>query len=474
MLAYDARWEELILTDSDGAPNATISATSYVVESNGAERPVTFLFNGGPGASSTPLHFSGFGPLLLERGVKGGGSDRLVANPNSLLDVTDLVFIDPVGTGFGRELRAGGLTPYLSVAADAAVTETFIRNWLADYGRIDSPVFLLGESYGGYRLGTMAEHLSDLNIAGLSFLSPSLDLASNEETLGADLPHVFRLPTMAVAAWHHRCASRHVVRADLVFERALRFARSDYLRALFLGFDLPDDERHRIANRVAEFLGLPSEAVLATDLRGKTEDFVRSLLPGSGLVVGRLDTRITGPMPPPPENGRPSEADDPALGIGRSNIVTSDVVAGYLREHAQASVDAEKYISLSLELNFAWDWRSDTPKPAFDRSVVESVTRLLSERPKTRILLLGGYFDLATPLAASSYWLHHCTAARDNLRVVPLSCGHSLDDDVARELAGEAIRQLIASAEAAVSGRYAGERGERSVRQPRKYIPDNR
>ncbi|MFI9838323.1 hypothetical protein ACIHFD_14885 [Nonomuraea sp. NPDC051941] len=441
--SYTTRWESSVLAGADGVPDALISGTSYVVPGSG-RRPVVFLFNGGPGASSSPLHMSAFGPQRFETVPAETGRRRIVVpNPLSIIDVADLVFVDPVGTGFSRVLREGGAAPYMTVHGDVAAMRHFIRDWLARHDRRDCPVYLVGESYGGHRLATLCAEVGDIDVAGLVFVSPLLDATASTPAPGNDLPHVLELPTMAVAAWAHGRASAGAPDAATVFDRAQEFAQSRFLTALHLGSALPQDERAAVAERVAELIGLPVGQVLAADLRVGSEDFLRTLLADRDELVGRLDTRVTGPMPPPPEDDRPLAADDPAFGIGRSNVILSEELADYLRREAGAT-DEGTYVSLSLELNFAFDWRGEHPKADFYRNPTKHVAQLLRERPGIRVLVTGGYFDLATPLAASTHAIRHAGVPASNVHVLPLVAGHSLGDGESLETAVSAVRALLA------------------------------
>ncbi|HVW71366.1 MAG TPA: alpha/beta hydrolase fold domain-containing protein, partial [Steroidobacteraceae bacterium] len=199
-LAYTATFAETPLSDASGTVRATISATSYVLErvKDRKRRPVMFLFNGGPGASSSPLHFSAFGPRRLTD-ERDPAQRKLVDNEYSLLDAADLVFIDPVGTGFSRERPGTPSGAYWNVESDAAAALQLIHKWLESNGCKDSPVFIAGESYGGFRLATMMEHAEDLPIAGLILISPMLDASASVSAPGNDLPYIFDLPSMAVA-----------------------------------------------------------------------------------------------------------------------------------------------------------------------------------------------------------------------------------------------------------------------------------
>ena len=227
-LAYTATFAETPLQDDKGALQATISATSYVLDGvrDRSHRPVIFLFNGGPGASSSPLHFSAFGPRLLTNEKDAEGLRKLADNSNTLLDVADLVFIDPVGTGFSRERPGAQSGAYWGVESDAAAALQLIRKWLVDNGRAESPLFIAGESYGGFRLATLLEHTDDLPLAGLIFISPMLDASGSSGAPGNDLPYIFELPSMAVAAWEHHKIDRAGRTIEQVYAEAEHFAQS--------------------------------------------------------------------------------------------------------------------------------------------------------------------------------------------------------------------------------------------------------
>ena len=431
-----ARWGELVLLGPDGEPDATISATSYVRESD-AERAVAFLWNGGPGASSSPLHLNALGPRLLQAGEP-------VENAVSLLDPADLVFVDPVGTGFSRMLRDEAKTRLLTVPGDADAAEEFIRAWLRANDREHASIHLIGESFGGYRLAAVAPQLTDLRLDSLTLVSPLLDATTVAEAPENDLATVFPLPTMAVAAWFHGTARAGVDDVAEVWAEAERFAVDELLPALHRGAALEPDTRIRIAARIAELVGLSPDDVLAADLRVGSEDFLRSLRSDEGLLVGRLDVRVTGPLPEPHPDGRPPAADDPALGLGRDNVIHSAPIARYLRDELGAPVGADQpYVSLSLDLNFAWDWRpAEAMPPIFRTSVVRNLGAVATERPELRILLLGGYFDLATTLSSSIHAVRHSGAPASAIDIHPLIAGHSLDETVLVE-ARDAIGRTI-------------------------------
>jgi carboxypeptidase C (cathepsin A) len=438
-LAYHATWFETVLKDAAGVPQATISATAYVRDGvrDTRSRPVVILFNGGPGASSSPLHFSALGPRKLgERDA--AGNRAMLDNPATLLDAADLVFIDPVGTGFSRPLRAGGGDRYWSVEGDAMAADTLLRDWLKASDRVASPLFLIGESYGGYRAGVMAKHLADLNIAGLVLVSPALDFAPP-----SDQDAVAQFPTLAVAAWQHGKVAQDRRAVDRVWDDARRFAQTDYLVALQQGALLPAVERATLAARMATMIGMPASAILAADLRPDSQVFLETLVPGS--VVGRLDTRVTAPVQPKAvAPDRPAAANDPSLGLGRSNVIVSATIGAYLREELKVPTTRD-YFSLTLDVNFKWNWQSDAHEPGASRSVVGTLAALLHDKPAARLLVLGGYYDLAVPLLAPRYALMHGAIPPERLQLVAFAAGHSVFEGAGNsERVSRAVHRFVA------------------------------
>jgi carboxypeptidase C (cathepsin A) len=301
-LRYRSVFREYALNDEAGRPIATISATTYLRRGvEAADRPVFFLFNGGPGASSSPLHFSAFGPRLRPAGRDAAAP--FTDNADSLLDVADLVFVDPVGTGFSRILPGGDGALFWAPKGDAGAVLQLIRNWTRDHGRERSPVFIAGESYGAYRLATMMADAGDLNLHGLLLISPATDTAGMAGAGPSDEDHVFRLPTMAAAAWHHEKVDRRGLTVEAFVAQARAFAESEYLAALHQGSALPAAEKARIAARMAAFIGLPADVIAGADLRVSNDLFVETLLADRNALVGRLDTRVAAPVQPPSRAG---------------------------------------------------------------------------------------------------------------------------------------------------------------------------
>jgi carboxypeptidase C (cathepsin A) len=448
-LNYVATFAETPLRDAQGKVQATISATSYVLEHphERSARPVMFLFNGGPGASSSPLHFAAFGPKHYR--TDAAGSRSLVDNPNTLLDLADLVFIDPVGTGFSRERRGGTSGLFWTPLADADAALSLIRGWLHDNHREGSPLYIVGESYGGFRIALMMAHAADLPISGLVLVSPLLDASGTATAEGNDQPVVLELPTLAVAAWEHHKTDRVETDVEAVYNDARRFAQSDYVVALQQGAALDQVTRERVTARVSKLIGLPTEYVAKANLRIDSEDFLAQLLADQSLEVGRLDTRVTAPKAPPLNPDRPAAANDPSLGLGKTNVIKSELIKNYMRNELNVQTERD-YLSLSLDVNFRFKW-SELGEPqdshqqhSFYINPTPNIATVMKKRPKLRVLLVGGYYDLAVPLLAPRYALEHAGVPLDRVSMIALAAGHSVfNDEPLQKTGSELVRQFV-------------------------------
>lgn len=441
-LAYNAAWMSLPIP---GLGGRAVSATSYIAENQiGDDRPLMFLWNGGPGASSSPLHLSAFGPrrFAATPGHLVGitTEPRMIEeNPATLLDVADLVFVDPVGTGMQTDVDD---PPELTVELDGAAVEAFVRHWINAHGRKRSPLHLVGESFGAFRLTEMSERLADLDVRGLILISPMLDPAIQAPSVGNDQSHIADVPAMSVAAWRHGRSKIRSNDVDEVWRAARDFAEGDYLVALQKGVAVEPAKERAVAERLHLLTGVPIDRIIKSRLRLSSEEFLRELLYDEDRIVGRLDTRITGPLPAPVvDGGRPPSADDPALGVGRSNIILSPDIKHYLRQHAGAD-GAGDYVALTLALNFAWDWRPASKKAEFSRNYLPRVAVLLDERPAAQMLVIGGIYDMATVWGGVVYSMMHAGISADRFTLLMTHGGHSLTGE-ALDRAGEAIRRFV-------------------------------
>ncbi|NIM01862.1 MAG: peptidase S10, partial [Acidobacteria bacterium] len=304
MVKYIATAGETYLKDEDGKPKASIFSIAYVQDgvTDPTKRPVTFLWNGGPGSSSVWLHMGAFGPkrVVVPSDAKDDGAPPFLMedNPLTILDVTDLVFVDPVGTGYSRPLGEHEGKEFWGVSEDAQSVAEFIRSWITTNKRWASPKYIGGESYGTTRSAAVIHELEgrfdDVAVNGLILISTVMDFYTSGFQTGNELGYITYLPTMAATAAYHGKVDPPPADLKAFLEEAREFAVEEYAPALLRGNTLPDDERARIRKRLSYFTGISEDYFRLSDLRITDRRFYKELLRDEGLVVGRLDGRFTG------------------------------------------------------------------------------------------------------------------------------------------------------------------------------------
>jgi carboxypeptidase C (cathepsin A) len=389
------------LFDQTGQRSAAVFYTAYTVKSeDGVRRPVTFVFNGGPGAASAFLHLGLVGPRLAEFGANGhdASSVRLIDNPDSWLAFTDLVLIDPVGTGWSRPAKPDGGSPFWTVSGDAESMAKVIALYVARNGRVASPKFILGESYGGFRAAKVARALQNqqgIVISGIIMLSPMLEGAfqfgGDRFALGAAL----QLPSLAAAE-----LERKGVFTDAALAEAEHFALTDYLSTL-AGPPLRGDAAKRFYVRVAQMTGLPEDVV--AEARGFIHDaYIKNLRLRDHKIVSRYDATFAADDPNP--ETQTAYGPDPILdGVARSY---GSAFVAYARDELGFKTDMT-YNLLASEVTRKWDWDAG---PGSGPSVAEDLRVLLALTPSFRLMIAHGYSDMATPYGVSRYVLNHLPA----------------------------------------------------------------
>jgi carboxypeptidase C (cathepsin A) len=415
---YDATAKWLVLRKKE-KPAAEIFSVAYVASAGDASRPVTFVFNGGPGASSAYLHMGAVGPRRVDFPADGtlpAVPAQLVENESSWLRFTDLVFVDPVGTGFSRVIEpeqkgdekkeakpedATDPKEYFGYKRDLESLCELMGRWLSDNGRWGSPVFVAGESYGGYRVGRLVRMLQETAGVGLNgaiLISPALEITTLGQTDYDVLGWVDRVPTMAAAAVHH--GRSRAFRKGTSLEKVLRaseeFATGEYTAFLTRGASMPAKERTKILERLADILGLPLDVVLRAEGRVGILTFVRELLRDERKVLGLYDATITAtdPFPDRVEFSWP----DPTLS-GISPAYTT-AVNRMLRSEIGVQTDRE-YTLLSYEVNLAW--KNDTEHHAFapPPGATDDFRYGMALNPHLKAFITHGQYDLVTPYYAS-------------------------------------------------------------------------
>jgi carboxypeptidase C (cathepsin A) len=432
----DLRWTTRVsamqLTGADGAPAAEMYYTAYLAETGGRgqPRPLTFVFNGGPGSSSMWLHLGLLGPrrVLVDSEARvddGAPPYRVVDNPDSLLAVTDLVFIDPIGTGWSRVIGAGKTADYWSLDGDVASIAQFIRRFVAAEDRWNAPKYLLGQSFGTTRAALLAQALlgdgQSLALNGIVMVSQAMDYTGSTPAPDNVIAHVTYLPTMAATARYHGRAGIDQPLADWVDE-ARRFAVDEYLPALFRGSTLPAADRERIAGRLAEFTGLPRDYVLRADLRVTVPRFAKELLRAEGAAVGRMDARFR--VDEPDDTASEPRLEDAAM-LSVSSAVTA-VLNDYLRRELGARID-RPYLTSNGDIGDNWDYRT-VPEGQGWEPVYVNTARALSNamraNPAMRVFVANGYYDLITPFFDAEYTLARHEIPRERVLMRYYEAGH--------------------------------------------------
>jgi carboxypeptidase C (cathepsin A) len=443
-VAFTATAGETYLKGEDGTPKASIFSTSYVKEPRDPSRPVTFLFNGGPGSGSVWLHMGAFGPkrVAIPSNAQDDGAPPfpIVDNPDSLLDVTDIVFIDPVGTGFSHALGKTDPKEYWGVTADANSVAEVIRLWLNDNGRWNSPKFLGGESYGTTRSAALVNELegrfNDVSLNGVILISTILDFGAQANVPGNEMPYVLFLPSMAAAAHHHGKAPADAGTLESFVDEARRFAIGDYASALLQGQALKGEARADIRRRLARFTGLSEQFLEEADLRVTDSRFYKELLRDRGLTVGRLDARYTGRDF---DNAGEEPDNDPSFyGIDAGYTAA---INSWVRDGLKFRSD-RSYTTIGPVGDWNWDLGGGDGK--YYKNVAPYLGRALRENSGMRIFVGQGWFDFATPFFGAEYALSRTGIPQDRIDYRYYGSGHMMyvrDED--RTKLSRDIREFI-------------------------------
>lgn len=404
-VAYTATVDGIDVADSKGRHGARVVTFAYTADTldgrkvSAAQRPVMFVFNGGPIVASVYLHMGSFGPRRVKFPEDPQAREftwQLEDNPYSLLDSTDLVFIDPAGTGFSRVAPGKNPADYHSVVADGQQVAAYIADWLRKHGRLDSPKFVFGESYGTHRAAEVGRQLVNASepilLDGMVLFGQAVNIAEYSQRPRNIISYVVSLPTLAATAWHFGFANREGRTLESFIAASREFARDEYLLALYRGNTLPQVERARVANRLEEFSGIPAAWYLENDLKITKERYRAELLKERGLLLGRNDSRYT------------AKIDERGSGPDPSNVLPQALEKAFehhLRKTLQIDWD-EPYVFAAGVGGFdAWDWGAKSPFG--DWPYVDSIGLLLKKNPQFRVMLGSGYHDTQTTIGAAEY-----------------------------------------------------------------------
>ncbi len=428
LLKYTVTTGLMPLRDDQGEIEARVFYMAYALERSGGPetRPLMFSFNGGPGSASVWLHLGALGPRRVHMEADGSMPAppyRLVDNEHTWLDLTDLVFIDPVGTGYSRPAKPELGKKFWSLKGDLESVGEFIRLYLTRHERWASPLFLVGESYGTTRAAGLAGLLIDRGIAfnGIVLVSSILNFQTARFTPGNDLPYPLFLPTYAATAHYHKALSADL-QGDLsaTLREVEAWAAGPYTQALAKGDRLSAQERREVAERLARYTGLSREYVEQSDLRIEIGKFRKELLRARGRSVGRLDARYLGVDP----SGTDAEPDfDPSMAAIRPPYTAT--FNDYVRRTLRYESDTTYHI-LGGGLAGSWDFG-----PAADGfpDTSAALRAALARNPDMRIYVASGLFDLATPYFATEYTLAHMgldAGQRARIRTGEYAAGHMM------------------------------------------------
>ncbi|TWB56365.1 carboxypeptidase C (cathepsin A) [Nitrospirillum viridazoti] len=400
---YTVSAGETYLRDEKGEPVASIFSVAYTRKgANPATRPVTFLYNGGPGSASLWLHMGVFGPKRVQIPADaenpGPPPFPLVDNAFSILDVTDLVFIDPVATGYSHAIGKGEEKDFLGVKEDAKSVAQFVRVWLGDNKRWNSPKFLGGESYGGIRTGAMLPELSGttstVSLNGIILISPAMDYTSLTFARGNLVPYWSFLPSYAATAWYHKKVADTSMGFDKFLADARQFAATEYASALILGNRLSPEQHKAVVAKLAHFTGLSPAFIEQSHLKIQDHRFMKELLRDQGKSIGRIDGRYLG-EDYDSSGDRPDN--DPSLN-GMSGAFSA-VVNTYFRNDLGLDMGGREYRVLG-SLYRRWNYAQvdgGGSEPYRGTDVGPFVGDAMRQNKGMRAFVAMGYYDLATP-----------------------------------------------------------------------------
>ncbi len=415
-IPYKATASTTLLKNDKNEPVASIFSVAYTRSDVGdlAQRPIAFVFNGGPGSSSAWLHMGAFGPRRVvteNTAPTGAGPYKLIDNANCLLDKSDLIFIDPVGTGFSRVVGKGENKDYWGVDQDVNALAEFIGIYMNRNGRWNSPKFLIGESYGTFRSVALAHYLQSqrgIYVNGIALISTALDMATLESSLGDDRSYIFHVPSYAAAAWYYKTLKNRPNELASLLKDARQWASTDYASALMKGDTLTEAERFQIAKRLSDLIGLDEDYILKANLRVDLHQFRAELQRRNGVTVGRYDSRYSGPAH---DVLAEYAQDDPSFDAVDGAFTAA--INSYLRQDLKFNSDLA-YETMNGAVSDKWDWKHKGTNP-FTISVERDLVEALLTNPRLQVQAENGWFDMATPFFGTEFAVNHLQLP-ENLR----------------------------------------------------------
>jgi len=432
-VAYDAVVGSIILRDDAEKATGELFYTAYF-RTNGrpsATRPLIFSYNGGPGSASFWLHMGIMGPRRVVTpnvGQQAPPPYPLVDNAYTLLDVADIVMIDPIGTGFSRPAGEAEGQDFWGVDEDASSLTQFIRRFLSQYDRWNSPRYLLGESYGTTRSAVLAGHLQGANIDlnGIVLVSTVLDFQTIQFMPGSQVSYVVNLPSYAViAAYHDRLPNGRPSDLDAFRAEVEHWALTDYAETLLAGSAVDPAQRARVLQQMHEYTGLDTDFLDKADLRVSAPEFEKELMRDDRLVLGRLDARFTGPTGDQLDTTPGHDPQSSAISSAYTSVFNT-----YLRDELGYDGDRE-YVPSGMARGWNWERRGGFGGffGGAMPNVAPDLARAIERNPRLEVLLVTGLYDLATPYFAAVWTMDQLGLPpdlRDNIQRVDFPAGHMM------------------------------------------------
>ncbi len=448
---YTATAGNLLLRDDKDKPNGSMFYVAYTKDGTDAtSRPITFLYNGGPGSSTLWLHMGSFGPMRIETASPEATPPapyHLVPNQYSLLDKSDLVFVDAMGTGFSRPVDKGTLKDFLGVDPDVRAFNLFITRYLTVNQRWNSPKFLIGESYGTTRSAALAYSLqqSGISLNGVVLISSILNYGDG--AAGTDTEYIGYLPSFAAIAWYHDKLANKPADLQAFLEQVRAYARGPYAEALWQGENLSPTEEDQVAQKLSQLTGISAKYWKQANLRVSASNFRKELMRGDRRTLGRYDARFEG-------------IDMNAIGAAPSYDPSDTGITGafvaafqnYLTGDLKFKSD-ETYKATAYGPDFKWSWKHKAPDSHGQQHMPDVALDLgaaMRENPHMQLFSANGYFDLATPFFKTEFDISHMEldpSLRKNIQFHYYPSGHMiyLNVDALKQLKGD-LSQFYAGA----------------------------
>ncbi len=432
-ISYKAVVAETFLKNSKGEITGAIWSTSYLKEgTDGSKRPVIFVFNGGPGSASIWLHMGFFGPKVVKTDSNakeddGGAPYRFIDNTQALLDITDLVFIDPIGTGFSEVLGVGKTSDFWGLNEDAESIAQFMRIWVTQNGRWQAKKFIAGESYGTTRAAKVAEVLEgggqSMALNGIILISQALDYEGSSSWSDNLTSFFTYLPSMASTAWYHGKAGKGKTLEAFVQE-ARDFAYGDYLNALFLGEKQTETQKSAIAEKLAYFTGLEKNYILRSDNQILMHRFKKELLREEGKAIGTLDGRYLAVE-------TDKSAEGPVLGDPSSYMTDAAYTASfnhYMMQDLKVKMD-RPYLTSAEGMGGSWNWKPVGEGANWEPSYVStarSLSEVMHRNTALQVLVTNGYYDLITPFFDAEFTFARHNFPQERIKMTYYEAGHMM------------------------------------------------